>query len=120
MTRRTAPGRARGWAAAAAALLAACASPRAAEDTRAVFAAVLCAYDAARASAGADEAARLDAELGRIRGMFRAEGKAPRPCSDATVRALSGCIRVAFERGELASGWRATPACASSRVSRYW
>lgn len=51
--------------------------------------------------------------------MFRAEGIAPRPCSDATVGVLSGCIRVAFEGGELASGWLATPACASSPVSRY-
>ncbi len=73
----------------------------------------------ARASAGGDEALRLDAELARIRGVFRAEGIAPGPCSDALVGPLAACIRVAFEGGELASGWRATPACAAPRLSRY-
>ncbi len=90
-----------------------------AEETRVVFAAVLCAYDGARARVGPTRLAQLDDELARIRGMFRAVGVEPQPCSQPLIGRLAECIRVWPEAGEILSEWRSDADCSSADVSAY-
>ena len=90
-----------------------------AEETRVVFAAVLCAFDDARATADATRVVLFDQELARVRGMFRAAGAEPRPCSDPLVHRLAGCIRVWPEADELLSEWRSGAECSSGDLAPY-
>lgn len=90
-----------------------------AEETRVVFAAVLCAYEEARTRIGAAHLPRLEEELARIRGIFRAAGAEPRPCSHPLVARLAGCIGVWPESGEILSEWRSDGECASAEVAAY-
>lgn len=90
-----------------------------AEETRVVFAAVLCAYEGARARVGPTGRAQLDGELARIRGMFRAVGVEPRPCSQPLIGRLAECIRVWPEANEILSEWRSDADCSSAEVSAY-
>lgn len=90
-----------------------------AEETPVVLAALLCAYTDARARADVTQVVRLDDELGRVRGVFRALGVEPRPCSDPLIRRLAGCIRVWPDAREILSEWRTGAECSSPDVALY-
>lgn len=90
-----------------------------ADETRVVFAAVLCAYNDARARVDTAHVVQLDDELARIRGMFRAVAIEPRPCSDPLIRRLAGCIHVWPQANEILSEWREGAECSSGDVAHY-